>query len=153
MESAHLSELRRTAEDAFAAGFYCAESVLLAVAKAQGIRSELLPRIATALCSGLARSCGPCGALTGAVLAIGMVLGRDTEDEPVQPAYAAARHLMEEFQQEFGSRDCQALLDGCDLGTPEGQATFREHKYRERCLRFTGRAAELAGQIITEHRP
>lgn len=146
-----LPHVRRSAEDAFSSGFYCAESVVVAIAKAQGIQSELLPRIATALCSGMARSCGPCGALTGSILAIGMVLGRDTETDPVQPAYEATRRLIQEFEHEFGSRDCQTLLDGCDLGTPEGQAMFREQGFRERCLRFTGRAAEIAARIIAEH--
>lgn len=145
-----LTDARRSAEDAFASGFYCAESVVVAIAKARGIQSELLPRIATALCSGMARSCGPCGALTGGILAIGMVLGRDTENDPVQPAYDATKRLIQEFEEEFGSRDCQPLLDGCDLATPEGQAMFREQGFRERCLRFTGRAAELADRIIAE---
>jgi C_GCAxxG_C_C family probable redox protein len=145
-------DVRRSAEDAFSSGFYCAESVVVAIAKAQGIQSELLPRIATALCSGMARSCGPCGALTGAIVAIGMVLGRDTETDSVQPAYDATRRLIQEFEQEFGSRDCQPLLDGCDLATPEGQAMFREQGFRELCLRFTGQAAEIAARIIAEQK-
>jgi hypothetical protein len=67
----------------------------------------------------------------------------------VQPAYTAAERLIREFEQEFGARDCHALL-GCDLGTPEGQAAFRENRLGERCVRYTGKAAEIAARLIVE---
>ena len=145
-------ELRQAAEGRWAAGFYCAESVLLAVTEAEGIESGLLPAVASAFCSGQARTSGPCGALSGALMALGAVLGRRSEKESMDRVYEAARLLIEEFEGEFGSRDCRELLDGCDLGTPEGQAMFRERGFRERCRRFTGRAAQMAGRILDEHR-
>ena len=40
----------------FDAGYYCAEAVLLAVAKHNGIESPLIPAIATGFCSGLSRT-------------------------------------------------------------------------------------------------
>ena len=141
------AQVRHHAETAFADGLYCAESVLLALAQAQGIDSALVPRIATGLCAGLARRCGPCGALTGGILGIGLALGRASPDDASQPAYAATQALIAAFEAEFGARDCHRLL-GCDLGTPEGQAHFREHRLRQRCAVFTGRAAELAAQQI-----
>ena len=63
MERAAIPEVRKSAEDSFAAGFYCAESVVMAVAKAEGVDSGLLPRIATGFGGGMARTCGDCGAL------------------------------------------------------------------------------------------
>lgn len=48
-------------------GLYCAGGVLKTIADQAGIESNLIPAIATGLCSGLARTCGPCGALTGGV--------------------------------------------------------------------------------------
>jgi C_GCAxxG_C_C family probable redox protein len=142
-----------TARDLFLSGFYCAESVLLAVARAQGVDSGLLPGIATAFCSGQARTCGPCGALSGALMAVGLLLGRSAASDSVEPAYAAAQALVEEFEREFGARDCRSLLDGCDLGTPGGQKMFRERELVRRCHHFTARAAEMAVRIVAEHRP
>jgi hypothetical protein len=60
--------------------------------------------------------------------------------------------MIHEFEREFGSRDCQALLSGCDLATPEGRATFTERKLRQLCLRYTGGAAEIAARVILEAR-
>lgn len=138
---------RSDAELAFASGLYCAESVLLALARQQGIDSPLVPRMATAFCSGMARSFGPCGALTGALLGIGLTLGRDAPGAPVEPAYRASQRMIAAFEQAFGARDCAELL-GCDLGTEAGQATFRAQQLGVRCKRYTARAAELAAEII-----
>jgi C_GCAxxG_C_C family probable redox protein len=149
MKSIDASEARAGAEQRFSAGLYCAESVVLALAQTQGIESEHLPRLATGFCSGMARTCGTCGALTGAVLGVSLALGRDDEAGSVQPAYLATQRLVREFEQEFGARDCHALL-GCDLGTPEGQVIFRERKLGQRCLEFTGKAAEIAARVIDE---
>lgn len=147
MESEFVANIRKFAEESFASGLYCAESVVLAIAKSQGIESELLPKVATAFCSGMSRTCGPCGALTGAVMGLGLVMGRDRSTDSVQDAYAPTQKLIGEFEKEFGARNCNDLL-GCDLGTPEGQAAFREHQLHKRCLRYTGKAAEIAARLI-----
>jgi C_GCAxxG_C_C family probable redox protein len=144
--------LRQSAEALWAEGFFCAESVLLAVTRDQGIESDLLPAVASAFCSGQARTCGQCGALNGALMALGAVLGRRTHQDSTDRVYAAAKRLVREFEGEFGSRSCQDLLDGCDLGTPQGQAMFRERGFQGRCREFTVRAAEMAGRILAELR-
>lgn len=149
MESEFASNIRRTAEDSFASGLYCAESVVLALADAQGVASELLPRIATAFCSGMGRTRGTCGALTGAIMGVSLAFGRSEPGEPVQPAYTATERLIREFEEAFGARDCHVLL-GCDLGTPEGQTMFRDRKLGQQCAEYTGKAAEIAARIIED---
>ncbi len=148
-----LTDVRQRAEAAFDSGFFCAESVLLAITEAEGIASELLPGAATAFCSGQARTCGACGALNGALLAIGLVLGRRTSDASAEPAYAAAAAVVADFEKEFGSRDCRTLLDGCDLGSPGGKAEFAERGLRLRCRSISGTAAAMAMEAISRNRP
>jgi C_GCAxxG_C_C family probable redox protein len=144
----HTAEVRKTAEEYFRSGLLCAESVALAIGKAHGIESDAVPKAATAFCSGMARTCGPCGALTGAILGVGLVLGRSTSGESVEPCYLATQRLIQGFEKEFGSRDCYTLLGGCDLNTPAGQAEFKEKELGLRCLQFTGGAAEIAARVI-----
>ena len=145
MISAH-----RIAEQAFDSGLYCAESVVRALARAQGEDPDLPTRIATGFCSGMARTGGPCGALSGGIIGIGLALGRAQAGEPVQAAYAAVQAFIDDFEHIFGARHCDALL-GCDLGTPEGQAHFRKQGLHERCREYTARAAELAAGAIARH--
>ncbi len=152
MEQALILEARRSAEDSFSFGLFCAESVVLAIADAEGVESELPPRIATAFGSGMARTCGQCGALTGAIMGVGLALGRSTVRESVDPAYAATQRLIGEFERAFGARDCRALLGGCDLNTQEGQAMLAEQKLGRRCVEFIGKAAEIAARVIVECR-
>ena len=149
MESQFVSSTRKSAEEFFASGLFCAESVVLALAKAQGIESDLLPKVATAFCSGMARTCGTCGALTGAIMGVSLGLGRSDASGTVQQSYAATQRLIQEFEQEFGARDCHVLL-GCDLNTPEGQATFRENRLGERCAKYTSKATAIAARIVSE---
>jgi C_GCAxxG_C_C family probable redox protein len=151
MEPISIAEVQKYAEGSFASGLYCAESVVLAIARGQGIESELLPKIATAFCSGMARSCSTCGAVTGALMGIGLALGRSTPDGSVEPAYTAARRFIQKFEQVYGDCNCQVLLGGCDLNTPEGQALFAEKNLMEECVKITGKAAEIAARIIVEN--
>lgn len=149
MKPESVMNVRKDAEDSFASGFHCAESIVLAIAKSQGVESALLPKVATAFCGGMARSCGPCGALTGAIIGLGLVFGRERATDSVQESYGPTRKLIQEFEKEFGARNCNDLL-GCDLGTPEGQAAFRERKLHVRCREYTGKAAEIAARLIGE---
>ena len=140
-------ELDRKAHASFESGLYCAESVLKTIAEDRGIHSPLIPRIATGLCSGMSRTCGTCGALTGATLAINLVLGRDSADQTVEENYAAVQELVERFKAEFGSTGCAELLD-CDLGTEEGQAKYNSEDLGQRCARHTAEAARIVGDIL-----
>ena len=147
INSQFVTDARQFAEQAFASGLYCAESVVLALAKAQGLESEMLPKVATGFCSGMARTCGPCGALTGAMMGVSLALGRSLAGQPVHNTYVATQELIRGFEHEFGARNCDELL-GCDLGTPEGQAKFHEDRLHERCALYTGKATEIAASII-----
>ncbi len=142
-------DIKESAENYFNNGLMCAESVVLALTQAHGIESELLPKAATAFCGGMSRTCGTCGALSGAVMGISAILGRESAGKPYDDAYQAAGTVIRKFEEEFGSRNCQELL-GCDLGTPEGQDTFKSENLRERCTNYTARAAELAEEILAK---
>ena len=133
----------------FESGFYCAESVLLAVAEARNVGCKLIPQIATGFCSGVARSCGMCGAVSGAILAIGLAMGRTSAGESVDNVYKAVGSVLDEFEAEFGSLNCQSLLS-CDLGTEDGQRFFHERKLYATCRAYVARATALALDVIEE---
>jgi C_GCAxxG_C_C family probable redox protein len=134
----------------FDSGLYCAESVLAVLARRQGVHSDLVPAIATGLCSGVSRRAGMCGAVSGAVMALGLAYGRKDEGGKVDRTYSSVGAFIDAFEREFGSSNCAELL-GCHLGTAEGQAAFREQKLATRCRTFTQRATELAAALIERH--
>lgn len=134
-------------KDLFESRYFCAESVLMAIAESRGVSCELIPRIATGFCSGLARSGGLCGAVGGAILALGLAAGRDSSDESVEPVYELVREVLGGFESRFGSTTCLGLT-GCDLGTDEGQREFLERKQHELCTEYVGEATRLVLEAL-----
>ncbi len=130
-------------------GYPCAESLLLAIAASQGIQSDLFPQIASGLCGGLSHTGGPCGAVTGAILGLGLIVGVHEPGVDHNPTYAVTQRFMEAFKARFGSINC-ADLTGCDFNTPEGRAKFKTEKVIDRCIEYVTVAAELALNAIDD---
>ena len=133
----------------FRSGFFCAESVLQAIAESQGIQSDLIPRIATGFCSGISRTGGICGAVSGAIMGINLVAGRNSPAESIEVSYTLTQELISRFEKQHGSVNCRQLM-GCDLATEAGQRYFMENHLMERCLQYAGDATGMAVSIIAE---
>ncbi len=132
----------------FQSGHCCAESVIMALAEVQDIDSDLIPRIATGFCGGIAQTSGLCGAVSGAVMGINLNLGRQTPDrEKKAECYAAVQEFIRTFKGQFGSTNCQTL-SGCDLSTEEGQQTFKDKNVAETCTEYVQEAARIAADIL-----
>jgi C_GCAxxG_C_C family probable redox protein len=120
---------------------------LLAVAEHEQIQSDIIPRIATGFCSGMARTGGMCGAVSGGIMAIGLSLGRSSPNDAIEPCYQAVRTFLERFSAEFNTLSCLELT-GVHLGTPEGQAVFREKEQIKQCIDYVGEAARMVMEIV-----
>jgi C_GCAxxG_C_C family probable redox protein len=133
----------------FRSGFFCAESVLLAVAESQGIHSDWIPKIATGFCSGVARTGGMCGALSGAIMGINLVAGRNSPAESIEVSYALVQKLINRFEKQFGSVNCRQLI-GCDLATKSGEQYFVENRLIIQCHQYAEEATRIAISLIHE---
>ena len=122
---------------------------MLSVAESKNIQSELIPKIATGFCGGIARTCAMCGAVSGAIMAINLFYGRSLPDESVETSYITVRKLISMFETKFGSTSCKQLT-GCDLGTEEGLSTFMTNNLIEQCKNYTEEATRMAMSIIEE---
>lgn len=135
----------------FRGGFKCGEAVLMALARRQGVESDVIPAIATGFGAGMGRTGNMCGAVTGAVMGLGLAHGRADAAGPIEPSYAAVGDLLRRFTSEFGSTNCVELL-GCDIATHAGQQEFKDRRLFERCALFTRRSAEIAAELA-DRRP
>jgi C_GCAxxG_C_C family probable redox protein len=133
----------------FRSGFFCAESVLQAIAESQGIQSDLIPRIATGFCSGISRTGGMCGAVSGAIMGINLVAGRNSPAESIEFSYSLTQKLISRFEKQVGSVNCRQLI-GCDLATEAGQRYFMENHLMEQCLQYAEAATSMAVSLIAE---
>jgi C_GCAxxG_C_C family probable redox protein len=123
--------------------------VLLAIAESQGIQSDLIPRIATGFCSGISRTGGMCGAVSGAIMGINLVAGRNSPDESIEPSYTLTQKLINRLEGQYGSGNCRQLI-GCDLATEAGQRYFMENHLMERYLQCAADATSMAVSLIAE---
>ena len=142
-------EVRRV----FDSGLNCAESLLLVVSKHSGLEKDsarFIPRIATGFGGGIARNGDMCGALSGAVMAISLALGRDGPDQSRDQCYTAVDQFYNDFVKTFGSCKCRELTR-VDFKTPEGNEVYRERVHRERCTPIVEWAAKTASRIIKEN--
>ena len=133
----------------FMSGFFCAESVLLALAEHQGIQSDLIPKIATGFCSGISCTGGMCGALSGAIMGINLVVGRNSSSDSIALSYTLTQKLISQFEMQHGTVNCRQLI-GCDLATEEGQRFYWENNRMERCLQYADEATRMAISLMVE---
>jgi C_GCAxxG_C_C family probable redox protein len=143
--------ISKRAGELFDEGLYCAESVALALAEERGVGTDAIPAIATGFCSGMARTGGQCGAVSGAVMGIGLECGRRQPEEEVARTYESVQQFLQQFHERFGATDCYELIK-CDLNTDEGQHKYEEENLVEMCRQYTVEAAEIAATILEKAR-
>lgn len=129
----------------------CAETALVVLKAAFGLRDAANPAAAMALNGGIAYSGGTCGAITGAAVAVGELVASRVADHVAakRTAREIVAGVVDAFETEFGSLDCRTLI-GRDIRTPEAHQAFIESGlWRSVCLRqlefVVGRLAPLAG--------
>ena len=142
-----IEDVARQSGRYFDEGYYCAESVLLAVCDHYDIQSRWIPKIATGFCSGMARTGGTCGAFTGAVMAVNLLAGRDNPTDSLEKNYRAVSCLTDLFKARFGATGCRELI-GCRLDTREGQRQFARDNLIVKCRQYTVAGAAMAMQSI-----
>lgn len=121
-------------EERFAQGYNCAQAVLCALTDEPNAM-----RLASMLGGGLC-GCGEvCGALSGALLALGLAEGSDSTDPAVKRAqYARGRALIEAFEARYGACRCADLRGGHARGVK------RDPALKGHCMEYVRGAFELA---------
>jgi len=126
------------AVELFDSGYNCAEAVLFALTEKFSQKTPFIPRIATGFGGGVGRSGSICGALSGAVMAVGLLRGCDKAEEKEKrtATYESVLRMVDAFEKEFENINCKALTQ-CDFRTKEGQEKFRSQEIRKNiCPKF-----------------
>lgn len=132
----------------FDRGFNCAEATLKAVCEVLGIEQGRVPALATAFGGGIARRGYTCGAVSGAAVAVGLVLGRMNSSEDRGPSYGTMGRFTDEFIDKFGTVMCRDI-SGVDFLTDEGQRRYKEYAHAEKCCPVVRFAARRICQLLT----
>jgi C_GCAxxG_C_C family probable redox protein len=137
----------QTTQDLFAQGFSCSQAVFSAYAPRFGIDLETALKLASPFGGGVARQGDVCGAVTGALLALGLRRGSATVEEKDE-TYRIAEDFIMRFRGRHGTILCRELI-GHDLSTPGGLQSAREQKvFTTICPEVVRDAAELLVQFM-----
>ncbi len=134
----------------FDQGFTCSQAVLAAFSTRYGLDERTALKVACAYGGGIARSGETCGAVTGALMVIGLAHGKATLDDDAakEKTYALTREFWKRFRERQGSLVCNVLI-GMDIGTPEGaKAASESGVFREKCPGLVQCAAEILDQLL-----
>lgn len=128
----------------------CSQAVLASFSGDMGVDEKTAIKIASAFGGGIARNGETCGAVTGALMAIGLK-HFNTElkpDEAKMHVYSISNRFIQEFKARNASIKCKELLDA-DLSTEEGRKKMREENLSKKiCEKLVCDAAEILEKIL-----
>lgn len=145
----------------------CGRSTLRALQEGLGIDDGETFRAATPF-SGGAHNNELCGALVGAIMAIGLVYASGefeqgkVEDRPLgvkSPVYERAgeqaNKLCDRFREEFGGLNCRDVMQKLhgkvwNLQNPEERAEYVQPRLHDKCGEVAQKTARLAAGVILE---
>ncbi|HOS40699.1 MAG TPA: C-GCAxxG-C-C family protein [Spirochaetota bacterium] len=134
----------------FGAGFNCAQAVLGAFAPDAGLDADTAYAIATGFGAGLAYRGETCGAVSGAVMVLGLRYGwrggdiAESRDRTVE----RVREFIRRFEGTHGTILCQDLL-GMDVADPAALCKARERNlFRTLCPRYVRDAAAILEDML-----
>jgi C_GCAxxG_C_C family probable redox protein len=133
----------------FDSGFNCAESVLLALSEVLNITNDCIPRVATGFGGGM-RTGNICGAVSGAIMGLGLHYGRTTAEEIKKRdrMYAVVEEFVNQFQEKHKTIICRELL-GVDIRTEEGRTHYKKGNLHLQCQNYCTTAFQIARTLLS----
>ncbi|MDF1574769.1 MAG: C-GCAxxG-C-C family protein [Bacteroidales bacterium] len=137
---------------------HCAQSSFLALKEQFGLRGEQVVKALTPL-PGMAERGETCGAVTGPLMALGLIYGRDIHHlnnwDTYQAALVPAGAFCEKFEKEFGTTLChevqEEMFGRCyRLRDPAELQEFQNAGATDKCSEVVRKAVHMAAEIILE---
>lgn len=140
----------------------CPQCTLMGVFEALGIEDEGVFKSATALADGVGLTGdGHCGALSGGVMAIGYLFGREAKDfgnqRKLLKANLLSKRLHQEFVEKYGTCRCADIQKQnfgrfFNLYDPAEMEAAAKAGMAESCSTLVGEVARMTTKIILEEK-
>lgn len=138
------------AREYFLSGYNCAQAVFAAFSEELGLEAELAKRIACGFGAGISCRGETCGAVSGAIMLIGLKYGNSQKEDQAAKSeiYALSQEFIRRFEALNGTVKCKELL-GYDLSLPEGLDSVREQQLFDIvCPKFVGDSVKIIEEIF-----
>ena len=133
-------------------GYACSEALLLAVCEEFeiDIDENFIPRIASLFAGGIGNTGSVCGAVTGAIMAMGLVKERGQTMEKVLQNLELAAEFRRRFEADMETINCRELT-GLDLTSKEGIEQFMKSSVPQTvCFPAVATAYRLVVDLLKE---
>jgi C_GCAxxG_C_C family probable redox protein len=130
--------------------FTCSAAVFSAFSDELGLDPDTAKKIACGFGAGISRTGNMCGAVSGALMVIGLKYGKTeaNDDAATEKTRALVRKFIQEFTEENGSVNCTALL-GHDLSDPEAFSVARDSGlFLTKCPALVRDSADILEKIL-----
>ena len=134
----------------FRGGLNCAQAVVTAFADDMHFDNSLAVGLACGFGGGMGRLQKTCGAVTGAIMIMGIHICKMHTDnkERKEKTYALVQDFNRRFRAIHGTSDCIDLLK-CDLKTVEGQQYIKDNNLHEVvCEKCIADSIKIFGDIM-----
>ena len=141
------------AEELFRMGYNCCQSTFGAFCDVTGLTLDEAMKIASPFGAGFGKLREVCGAVTGALMVLGMLYGQyDMNDmESRMKANKVNDEMMKRFKEKNETYICNNLL-GCDISSPQGVQYALDNKlFIDFCPKMVESAVEILEEIIDEN--
>lgn len=128
----------------FDSGLNCSQSVLSAYSEKFGLDVDTAIKASAAFGAGFARLQKTCGAVTGALMVIGLASFDDNDTAGSKElTYQKTKEFIRVFTEKHGDIECRKLL-GFDMNTDEGKKIAQENNtYKTQCADYVKSACQL----------
>jgi C_GCAxxG_C_C family probable redox protein len=143
----------KQAADYFSNSFNCAQSVFTPFGTTAGIPEDQCLKISCAFGGGMGRQQLTCGAVTGAMMALGIHFGKAMGDDEAKKkeTYAKTLVLFRSFIAKHGTVNCRELMNGLDMNDPEDKKKIEElNLHKNLCTGYVTDAVMITEEIIRE---
>ncbi|MCE5185313.1 MAG: C-GCAxxG-C-C family protein [Planctomycetaceae bacterium] len=132
----------------FNSGYNCSQSILSTYGARFGLDRACALKIAAGFGGGIGAQGDICGALSGAIMVLGLRFAVAQVDKIAKAEmYAKTRLLIEQFKRRAAAVNCRDLL-GFDLSTPEGQQKANLPGSFDVCPGLVRIAADLLEEML-----
>ena len=142
------------ARQLFLNGYNCAQSVLCAFEEEIGLDRTTLAKMASSFGGGMGRMREVCGAVSGALMAFGLINGySDPKDfDGKKEQYAFVQEFARRFREENGSIICRELLEGVQVKEGQEPEKRTDEYYKKRpCPELVYCAAQIAEEMLNNN--
>lgn len=145
-----MEDKKQKALSYFNNSFNCAQSVLTSFSAELGLSEDECLKISCAFGAGMGKQQDTCGAVSGALMVLGLKFGKALNDpeSKKENTYDKAKLFLQAFEEKHGSIKCKDLLQGLNMNNEKDLKKINElGLFENACESYIKTAVEIIENI------